>query len=71
MGMATNTDDTQKVSMEFAGLHDFFLELKARFFKEGNYFHVCSMGMSADYELAIAAGSNMVRIGSLLFGARN
>ena len=32
---------------------------------------ILSMGMSGDYELAIQEGSNMVRIGSLLFGARN
>ena len=38
-----------------------------RYFPEGG---ILSMGMSADYEIAIAEGSNMVRIGSLLFGAR-
>ena len=70
MGMATNTDDLNKVRSEFAHLHAFLLELKANYFANNPEFNKCSMGMSGDYELAIAEGSNMVRIGSLLFGNR-
>ncbi len=70
MGMATNTDDLNKVRSEFARLHAFLLELKANYFANNPEFNKCSMGMSGDYELAIAEGSNMVRIGSLLFGNR-
>lgn len=71
MGMATNTDDTNVVKGEFNRLSEYFAELKQRYFASQPSFNKCSMGMSGDYELAIAAGSNMVRIGSLLFGARN
>lgn len=70
MGMATNTDDLNKVRSEFARLHAFLLELKANYFANNPEFNKCSMGMSGDYELAIDEGSNMVRIGSLLFGNR-
>jgi len=70
MGMATNTDNTDQVRQEFSRLHNFFIFLKDTSFFGKDYFSVCSMGMSADYLTAIAAGSNMVRIGSLLFGHR-
>ena len=71
MGMATNTDDHVQVRAEFSRLHDFYQQLKTTVFSSAAYFNTLSMGMSADYELAIAEGGNMVRIGSLLFGARN
>ncbi len=70
MGMATNTENAQQVAQEFTRLHNFFIFLKDTSFLGKDYFSVCSMGMSADYTIAIAAGSNMVRIGSLLFGQR-
>lgn len=71
MGMATNTDDMQQVRKEFAGLHSYFNTLKENYFPSDPAFSKCSMGMSGDYEIAIEEGSNMVRIGSLLFGSRN
>jgi len=71
MGMATNTDDQQLVQAEFKGLHDLLHETKNRFFAEDEAYKICSMGMSGDYELAIASGSNLVRIGSMIFGARH
>jgi PLP dependent protein len=65
MGMATFTDDTQQVRNEFKSL--------ATLYKKHQPFlgftHL-SMGMSNDYQLAIEEGSNMVRIGSLIFGER-
>lgn len=71
MGMATFTDDTMQVTREFEGLKKLFDEVKQQHFANSSSFNTLSMGMSGDYELAIAAGSNMVRIGSLLFGERN
>lgn len=70
MGMATNTDDESVVRSEFARLHSFFVQQNETTFFNKSYFSICSIGMSADYELAIAAGGNMVRIGSMLFGSR-
>jgi PLP dependent protein len=70
MGMATNTDNEQQVRAEFSKLHNFFIFLKDTSFFAQPYFKLCSMGMSADYKTAITEGSNMVRIGSLLFGER-
>ncbi len=70
MGMASLTDDMKKVKNEFRSLHllfDKFNELQTSNFKP----QILSMGMSADYKIAIDEGSNMVRIGSLLFGERN
>jgi len=70
MGMATNTEDEQKIRSEFARLYEIFESLKNLYFLEEIYFSIRSMGMSSDYKLAIKEGSNMVRIGSLLFGKR-
>lgn len=66
MGMASNTDDASIVSAEFSSLSNFYKQLKM----EGHAFQTLSMGMSGDYPLAIAAGSNMVRVGSAIFGSR-
>jgi pyridoxal phosphate enzyme (YggS family) len=66
MGMATFTDDESILQSEFALLKQTYDSLKPRFPE----FKYLSMGMSGDYALAIECGSNMVRIGSLLFGAR-
>lgn len=68
MGMATFTDDMVKVSREFSGLNDFYRECKKDPNAKG--WDTLSMGMSADYEIAIQNGSTMIRIGSLIFGAR-
>lgn len=69
MGMASFSDNTSIVQNEFNHLHTLYQK-----YQQGNYPQVncsiLSMGMSGDYQLAIANGSNMVRIGSLLFGAR-
>ncbi len=70
MGMATNTSDTDKVLSEFQGLNSFF-----KSHKDSNHqlieMDTLSMGMSGDYQIAIRAGSNMVRVGSVIFGPRN
>lgn len=70
MGMATFTNDQEQVKMEFRYLKEIFDQLKQNQFKDCTYFTEISMGMSGDYQLAIAEGSTMVRIGSLLFGNR-
>jgi pyridoxal phosphate enzyme (YggS family) len=70
MGMATNTNDEQKIHAEFFRLNNFFKHLAYSSFFGKEHFSVCSMGMSADYKIAIEEGSNMVRIGSILFGER-
>jgi pyridoxal phosphate enzyme (YggS family) len=70
MGMATNTDNEEQLRKEFFTVHNFFIYLKDTTFFNQPSFSVCSMGMSADYEIAVKEGSNMVRIGSMLFGSR-
>lgn len=67
MGMATFTDDKVQVKEEFRLLRTFFEELKPVF---GDDFKTLSMGMSGDYLEAIEQGSNMIRIGSDIFGTR-
>ncbi|MEL7121603.1 MAG: YggS family pyridoxal phosphate-dependent enzyme [Bacteroidota bacterium] len=70
MGMATFTEDMQQVRSEFSLLKSIFDQLKASHFTENDDFKEVSMGMSGDYDIAIEEGSTMVRIGSLIFGAR-
>lgn len=71
MGMASNTNDEKQVYSEFQTLTNLFNTMKQRFFSDSPAFHVISAGMSGDYVLAVKAGSNMVRIGSQIFGERN
>ena len=68
MGMATNTTDTNIVQAEFNALKDLFDSVK----KQMNLpnFTELSMGMSNDYDLALEAGSTLIRIGSSIFGKR-
>lgn len=70
MGMASFTDETEKVRSEFRYLKTLF-DKHAKFQISNFKFQTLSMGMSSDYFVAIEEGSNMVRIGSLIFGARN
>ena len=65
MGMATFTDDLQQVEREFKSLKSFFDEVKAQYNLPG--FETISMGMSNDYNLAIACGSNLIRVGTKVF----
>lgn len=67
MGMATFTDDENKIRAEFKSLKQLF-DLYAPNHPE---MKIISMGMSGDYEMAIQEGSTMVRIGSSIFGHRN
>lgn len=70
MGMASFTDNQIQVRGEFRQLKANFDLLAARFFKDNPGFCEISMGMSGDWEIAIEEGATMVRIGSLIFGAR-
>jgi PLP dependent protein len=71
MGMATLTDDVEKIRNEFHGLHQIFDKLKAKYFKDNPDFREISMGMSGDYRIAVEEGSTMVRLGTLIFGERS
>jgi pyridoxal phosphate enzyme (YggS family) len=77
MGMASFTDDMEKVRTEFKYLRSIFdkhAKLQTSNFSKGvlsDKLQILSMGMSSDYFVAIEEGSTMVRIGSLIFGARN
>ena len=70
MGMASFTDDMEKVRNEFKYLRSLY-DKYSKFNILHSTFNTLSMGMSADYKIAIEEGSNMVRIGSLIFGERN
>ena len=70
MAMATNTTEINKVRSEFNNLYRYYLDLKKSPIIL-DYFQIISMGMSGDYELAIEEGSNMVRLGSVIFGKRD
>ncbi|MCF8364113.1 MAG: YggS family pyridoxal phosphate-dependent enzyme [Prolixibacteraceae bacterium] len=71
MGMATFTDDSEKVRSEFRRLKAIFKNIKEAYFTDDPEFREISMGMSDDYELALEEGSTIVRIGSKIFGERN
>ena len=70
MGMATFTDDRELIRREFRQLKAIFDRLKSAFFAHDPGFCEISMGMSSDYRIALEEGSTLVRIGTLLFGAR-
>lgn len=67
MAMATFTDDEEQIHREFQVLEDLYEETS----KTQPNFSVLSMGMSGDYKIAMQHGTNMVRIGSSIFGARH
>ena len=59
MSIGAHTDDTKIIQKSFETTHEIYTQLEGA--------SICSMGMSGDFELAIKCGSNMVRIGSLMF----
>ena len=71
MGMATLTDDQEKIRLEFRNLKHFFDRLKSRELPHNVMLEKLSMGMSGDYKIALEEGSTMVRIGTAIFGERN
>ena len=72
MGMATFTEDTNQIRKEFRGLKELFDLLSVQHAEKDNVaMNILSMGMSGDYQIALEEGSNMVRVGSSIFGARS
>ena len=69
MGMASFSDDKALVEKEFSTLKNTYDQTAIKL--NNVHFDTLSMGMSGDFALAIEKGSNLVRIGSLLFGVRN
>ncbi len=70
MTMASYTDDESLIESEFEQASQFFDKIKTKYFAADDYFAVKSWGMSGDYPLAIKHHSNMIRVGTLLFGPR-
>ena len=68
MGVASLTRDETQIETEFRRLRSIFEQLHGDFF--GPAFDTLSMGMTADWRIAVACGSNMIRVGSLIFGKR-
>lgn len=71
MGISTNTENERVTKEEFYELKTLFAGIKESFFKNDDAFKEISMGMSSDYKIAIAQGSTMIRVGSLIFGDRS
>ena len=70
MMMASNTDDEEQIRREFSEGKQLFDTVKARFFASDSTFSQRSWGMSHDYKIAIECGSNIVRVGTAIFGER-
>ena len=70
MCMASFTDEQQIIRQEFTIAHEFFNWAKHEYFADSPNFNICSWGMSEDYPIALECGSNMVRIGTKIFGER-
>lgn len=69
MGMASNTDDTERVRQDFAEISRCFNAIRETA-ADLTGFDMLSMGMSGDWEIAVSEGSNLVRIGTAIFGPR-
>lgn len=67
MGMASFVSDKSQITNEFRQLISYFSQIKALHFSNNSDFTEISMGMSGDYEIALAEGSTMLRVGSLVF----
>jgi len=66
MGISQNTADQSKIRKQFSQISKLFNELS----KENQAFKFLSLGMSQDYNIALDCGSNMIRLGSIVFGER-
>lgn len=66
MAMATFTEDENQLNREFKSIQNVYLELKDEY-----KFDILSIGMSGDFPIAIENGSNMIRVGSAIFGERD
>lgn len=70
MGMASLTEDKEKIRREFRGLKELYTKLRAMSLPSFVQLSELSMGMSSDYKIAVEEGSTFVRIGTALFGTR-
>jgi PLP dependent protein len=70
MGIATFTEDHQIVRQEFRNLKKLYDQIQAMNLPDNIRFDTLSMGMSGDFEIALREGSNMIRIGTAIFGER-
>lgn len=70
MGMASNTDDMERVAADFDAIRSVYDQITNEVAPDLRGFDTVSMGMSGDWRIAVTHGSNMVRIGSDIFGAR-
>jgi pyridoxal phosphate enzyme (YggS family) len=70
MAMASFSSDQQLLRTEFQTVKRIFDTIREKYFYHDDEFSVISMGMSSDYKLALDEGSNMIRVGSLIFGER-
>jgi pyridoxal phosphate enzyme (YggS family) len=71
MGIATLTGDTQQIRQEFRSLKALFEQIKSMNLPGPLFLREVSMGMSADYPIALEEGSTLIRIGTAIFGDRN
>ena len=70
MMMASFTDDKEQIRREFVTAQTFFDEVKRDYFADDDNFRIRSWGMSDDFPIAVECGSNMVRVGTSIFGQR-
>ena len=70
MGMASNTDDDERIRRDFRDIRAVFDRLKESVFASDPAFRVVSMGMSHDWPVAVEEGANMIRVGTTIFGER-
>jgi pyridoxal phosphate enzyme, yggS family len=71
MGMASNTDDEERVRADFAAIASIFRNIACDSSLGLRGFEILSMGMSHDWRIAVEEGANLVRIGSSIFGERS
>lgn len=71
MCIGTFTDDLTLTRREFCSVKSLFDKIAGSYMSDKAYFDTLSMGMSGDYQLAVECGSTMVRVGSMIFGARD
>jgi pyridoxal phosphate enzyme (YggS family) len=70
MGIASFTDDRDRVRSEFRSLARLFADTRQRCFSTSSSFKEISMGMSGDWRIAVEEGSTIIRVGTLIFGER-
>jgi PLP dependent protein len=71
MGMATFTHNQEQIRNEFRGLKKLFEKIKKMQLPDSVKMKELSMGMSADYKIALEEGSTLIRVGTSIFGERN